>query len=242
MITLYAFGPAFGMRDPSPFVMKAEILLKMAGLPYAIDVNGFKQAPKGKLPYIDDGDDRIPDSTLIRWHLERKYGIDFDRGLSTEERAIAWSFEKMAEDHFYWTLLDARWTDDSNFAKGPLTFFRKVPVPMRQIVVAMVRRQVRRGLHEQGMGRHSPAEIVALGTRSIDATADFLADKPFFMGQEPTGVDAAIFSFVAGILCPHFDTPLREAAERHGNLRRYVGTMTARYYPDPSEIAGKRAA
>jgi hypothetical protein len=36
MITLYTFGPYFGLPDPSPFVLKAEILLKMAelGLPH----------------------------------------------------------------------------------------------------------------------------------------------------------------------------------------------------------------
>jgi hypothetical protein len=34
MITLKGFGPAFGLPDPSPFVTKVEMLLKMAGLPY----------------------------------------------------------------------------------------------------------------------------------------------------------------------------------------------------------------
>src|SRR5205809_2440263 len=34
VITLYSFGPGFGLPDPSPFVMKVEILLKMAKLPY----------------------------------------------------------------------------------------------------------------------------------------------------------------------------------------------------------------
>jgi hypothetical protein len=32
------------------------------------------------------------------------------------------------------------------------------------------------------------------------------------------------------------------AAEAHDNLRRYVGRMTARYYPDLEEIAGCKAA
>jgi glutathione S-transferase len=87
MMTLYTFGPAFGLPDPSPFVTKVEILLKMAGLPYRTETNGFGKAPKGKLPYIDDDGERIADSTFIRWHIEKKYKFDFDRGLSAEQRA-----------------------------------------------------------------------------------------------------------------------------------------------------------
>jgi len=241
MITLYTFGPQFGLPDPSPFVTKVEVLLKMAALPFRSDSTGFSKAPKGKLPYIDDDGEKIADSTFIRWHLEKKYGVDFDRGLSNEQRGVAWAFEKMAEDHLYWAVVDARWTDNANFNKGPRHFFRAVPAPMRPLVVAMIRRQVRKNLHSQGMGRHSQAEIVALGTRSIEAIADYLGQKPFFMGAEPTGVDATMFAFAAGALCPLFDSPLRSAAERHDNLKRYVGRMSARYYPDYPEIAGCKA-
>jgi hypothetical protein len=136
MITLYTFGPAFGLPDPSPFVTKVEVLLKMAGLAYRTDTTGFRQAPKGKLPYIDDDGEQVADSTLIRWHLENKYRIDFDKGLSTEQRAIAWAFEKMAEDNLYWVLVDARWVDEENFAKSPKNFFRKIPAPVRPLMVA----------------------------------------------------------------------------------------------------------
>jgi glutathione S-transferase len=242
MITLYNFGPAFGLLDPSPFVTKAETLLNMANLPYRTDAKGFAKAPKGKLPYINDDGEIIADSTFIRWHIEKKYGIDFDRGLAPEQRAIAWAFEKMVEDHLYWTVLDARWTDDANFARGPAFFFRAVPAPVRPLVISHIRRKVRKNLHGHGMGRHSRAEIVALGTRAIDALADFLGSKNYFMGAEPTGVDATMFAFAAGILCPLFETPLRTAAERHDNLKLYVGRMTARYYPDYDEIAGCKAA
>jgi hypothetical protein len=77
---------------------------------------------------------------------------------------------------------------------------------------------------------------VALGTRSIAAIADILGPKPFFMGSGPSGVDATMSAFVAGALCPHFDTPLRSAG--HENLRRYVGRMTGHYYPELGEITG----
>jgi glutathione S-transferase len=242
VITLYTFGPSFGLPDPSPFVMKAEMLLKIAGLPYLIDSKGFSKAPKGKLPYIDDDGERVADSTFIRWHLEKKYRVDFDRGLDEEQRAVAWAFERTAEDHLYWALLEARWIDDANFDKGPRNFFQAVPAPIRPIVIAMVRRKVRQALHAHGMGRHAPAEIAALATRSIDVVAAYLGHKPFFMGAEPVGVDATIFSFVAGALCPAFETPVRSAAERHDNLKRYVGRMTARFYPEFREIAGCKAA
>jgi len=242
MITLFTFGPYFGLPDPSPFVMKAETLLKMAGLPFRVDSGGFGKAPKGKLPYIDDDGERVADSTFIRWHIEKKYGFDFDRGLNAEQRATAWAFEKMTEDHLYWAVVDSRWTSDSNFYKGPAKFFAKVPAPVRPLVVAVVRRQLRRTLRGQGTGRHSATEIAALASHAIDASADYLGQKRFFMGDEPTGVDATMFGSVASLLCPVFDTPIRAAAERHDNLKRYVGRMTARFYPDFAEIAGVKAA
>jgi glutathione S-transferase len=242
MITLYAFGPRFGLPDPSPFVTKAEVLLKMSGLPYRSDVTGFNKAPKGKLPYIDDGGERIADSTFIRWHLETKHGIDFDRGLSAEQRAVAWAFEKMAEDNLYWAVLQSRWMIEANFEKGPRRFFDAMPAPLRPFIVPMVRRSVRKMLHAQGMGRHTQTEIDTLGSRGIDAIATHLVQNEYFMGAEPAGVDATIFAFVANVLCPEFDTPLRTTAERHDNLRRYVGRMTARFYPKLGEIAGCKAA
>jgi glutathione S-transferase len=242
MIALYTFGPAAGRPDISPFVMKAEVLLKMAGLPYRTDTTGFRKAPKGKLPYIDDDGEIVADSTFIRWHLERKHRTDFDQGLTAEQRATAWAFEKMAEDNLYWVVVDLRWLDDTNFDRGARNFFNKVPALVRPLVVATVRRKVRGSLWAQGMGRFAPDEIAALGSRSIRALAEFLGDKPFFMGTEPSGVDASVFALVAGVLCPQFRSPVRDAAERYDNLRRYVGRMTARYYPDYKEIAGCPAA
>ena len=242
MITLFGSGPNFGLPDASPFVTKAETLLRMSKLPFEKALMSFSKAPKGKIPYIDDDGEMLGDSTFIRWHLEKKYGLNFDQGLTTEQRAIAWAFEKMAEDNLYWVSVHARWMDDANFKKGPRVFFKAAPAAIRPLVVAMIRRQVRKSLHGQGMGRHSAKEIAALGSRSVDAIADYLVEKPFFMGTEPTGADATIFAFVISAMCPLFESPLQQAAASHDNLRRYVGRMTARFYPELGEIAGCKAA
>jgi hypothetical protein len=134
----------------------------------------------------------IPPSS--RWHLEKRHKVDFDRGLSEEQRAVAWAFERTAEDHLYWALLDARWMNDANFDKGPRNFFQAAPAPIRPLIVTMVRRKVRQSLRAHGMGRHAPVEVAALAPRSIDAMAAYLGRKTFFMGAEPVGVDATVFS------------------------------------------------
>jgi hypothetical protein len=86
---LHLWSGFFGLPDPSPFVMKAEVLLRIAGLPYRVDGKGFSKAPKGKLPNIDDDGERIADFTVIRWHLEKMHKVDFERGLSEEQRIIS---------------------------------------------------------------------------------------------------------------------------------------------------------
>jgi len=231
VITLYAFGPAFGLPDPSPFVTKAEMLLKLARLAYRVDTGGFRKAPTGKLPYIDDDGTIVADSSFIRLHLERKHGIDFDAGLTAERRAVAWAIEKMCEDHLYWAVVRDRWIDDANFAAGPAKFFEKVPAPVRPLVVAVIRRKVRSGLKAHGLGRHTPEEIAELARRDIDALAAVLGEKPYLMGDKPCGADATAFAFAAGLLCPIFEAPSRRAAEEHPNLFAYRDRMMGEFYP-----------
>lgn len=232
MITLFGFGPAFGLPDPSPFVMKTEVQLKMADIPYRFERARPQEAPKGKIPFIEDGGQRIGDSTFIRAHIEEAARVDLDAGLSAAERAQAWAIERMLEDHLYFGLLQARWMDDENFAKGPAHFFDSAPEAMREKIRANARENVRMKLDGQGLGRHSEGEIFALAERSICALSAILAERPFLMGEKPTGTDATAFGMVAGLLTPHFDCDLRDAVLAHENLVRYIERMMQLYYPD----------
>lgn len=232
MIVLYTFGPAFGLPDASPFVTKADMLLKLAGLPYRSERGSLRRAPKGKLPYLDDSGRIVADSTLIRWHLEKTYHIDFDEGLSAAERGIAWAVEKLLEDNLYWAIARMRWLEGDNFAKGPAQFFRAVPAPLRGLVEALVRRKVRQALWAQGLGRHAPEELLALAAKGMASVADILGDKPYLMGDRPCGADATLFAFAMGALAPAFESPIRAAAASHANVVAYVERMRRCYYPE----------
>ncbi|HTU64953.1 MAG TPA: glutathione S-transferase family protein [Steroidobacteraceae bacterium] len=237
VITLYTFGPAFGLPDPSPFVMKAEMLLKLSGQSYQMDTRGFTKAPKGKLPYIADDGVVVADSTMIRLHLEQKYGVDFDRGLAPKDRGAAWAVEKMLEDHFYWHLVYWRWLNDANFARGPIAFFKRAPAIIRPIVVKAVRKRVRGTLHAHGIGRHSEAENDRMAARAVDALSMMLGDNRYFLGPTVCGVDATVFAFVAGGLCATFDSPLRAKMEAMPNLVAYSQRMLSEFYPGHAQRA-----
>jgi glutathione S-transferase len=232
MITLYTFGPAAGLPDFSPFVTKAMLLLKIAGLPYETNAKGFNKAPKGKLPYIDDDGQVVADSTFIRFHIEKKYGVDFDRGLSAEQKAVAWAVEKMLEEHLYWANMDARWCVDANFERGPANFFSSIPQPLRSLVVPLVRRKIRSMLKAHGMGRHTRGDIELLAARDLEALAVVLGDKPYLMGDVACGADASAGAFVIGTLCQAFETPIRTAAERHPNLVAYGERIMHEFFPE----------
>ncbi len=232
MLTLQIFGPAFGLPDPSPFAMKGEMLLKLAGVDYRTEVGDVRKAPKGKFPVLIDGDTTVPDSTFIRFHLEDRHGIDFDKGLSARERGIAWSVEKMLEDSLYFAVMYERWAIDENFDRGPRTFFDVIPAPLRGILVRVIRRQVNRNMWGQGMSRHSRADICRLAGRMLTSVSDVMGDNKYLMGSRACGADAAVFSFLASCLCPIFDSEVLTLTRSHKNLVEYNQRMMAEFYPD----------
>src|SRR3978361_711969 len=134
MITLYGFGPGFGLPEKSPFVTKTEVQLKMAGLAYRKEKAMPPKSPKGQLPYIVDDAESIADSTFLCAHIDGKCGFDVDAPLNLQARAHAWAFERMIEHHVYWGLVGARWVDGENFAKGPAPFFDAAPGHLRETV------------------------------------------------------------------------------------------------------------
>jgi len=231
-LTLYATRAGFGMPDTSPFVIKTEVQLKMAGLSYERVSAIPPQAPNGKLPYIDDHGEAVSDSTFIRAHVERKYAVDLDAGLDSRQRAQAWAIERLLEDHLYFAMVWFRWIDPDNFARGPAHFADSAPEADRAQLRHDMQARKASDLHAQGIGRHAPERIAELGERSIDALAQLLGDKPYLMGESPSGVDATAFGILASVLAPLFDTPLRRAVEVRPNLVAYVARMMQRYYPD----------
>ncbi|MDJ0719313.1 MAG: glutathione S-transferase N-terminal domain-containing protein [Prochloraceae cyanobacterium] len=238
MITLFGLGSKFGLPDPSPFVMKVDLLLKMAGLDYKTNTEGnlikadLMKTPKGKFPYIEDDGIKLGDSTLIKYYLENKYSVDFEKNLDLSQKATLFFAEKHCEDHLYFLLMADRWLNESNFEKGPKAFFEKAPAFKRFDIEYQAKQEIKKMLWLQGLGRHSREEQVVLVSKSSEMLAVLLGDRPYFGGDEPCGYDATLFSFISGMTIDLFESPFRPLFLSKSNLIEYRNRMMTRYYPE----------
>ena len=231
MIKLYQFKPAFGLPNASPFCMKVETYLRMAGLPYEC-VNGadLRKAPKGKLPYIEDGGRRIGDSGFIIDYLVQTYGDKLDEYLNQNQRAQALAIRRMIEENLYWAAIYTRWIEDAGFAFTRAAFFDEMPPLLKQLVPHLARRAMRREMLGHGMGRHSRDDIYAIGCRDITALSRLLGGQRYFMGEQPSSLDATTYAFIANVLWVPVASPLLDEAKKHPNLEAYCQRMKTRYF------------
>ena len=134
MITLHQFARVWGIPNLSPFCCKVKTALRMAGLPYEV-VDAIPAAgPKGKLPYITDGEKTISDSRFILEYLRETYDADLDRGLTAAERAESLAFQRMMEDDLHWVMMWTRWVDPQGWPVNRKGIFGGLPPVVRGMV------------------------------------------------------------------------------------------------------------
>jgi glutathione S-transferase len=233
MIKLYQFEPALGLPNASPFCMKLETYLRMAGLPFEIPtatLDHLRRAPLGKMPYIEDEGRILADSSFIIDDLKSRYGDPLDAWMSAPERATALAFQRLLEENLYWAVVYTRWVEPQGWEMTREAFFGKLPAPLKWIVPPLARRGLIKELHGHGMGRHSREEILAIGRRDITALADFLDDKAFFMGDLPSSLDACAYGFLANLLWAPLASELKLHAQKYPQLLAFCERLRCRYY------------
>jgi glutathione S-transferase len=247
MMVLLDFPVRADIRSLSPFVYKAEALLALCGCDYRKeDVLDVAVLPHGKVPVLRDGDSIIPDSSLIQRHLEQHYGLNIDAGLTELERAMAEAFRQMAEEHLRWAMIHARWVDPAGEAEIIEMIFGTLPEAVRRDAFLQVREALRQALYMHGMGRHSSDDIYAFGCKDLDAIATFLDDKPFFMGDRPTSVDAFLAGLLINMLTTRGGTALTRHAQAIPAFAQYVARFEREVFGDramlPESLADAQAA
>ena len=228
MLTLHTFGAALGLPDASPFCMKLEAFLQIAGIPFERrPITNLAEAPKGKGPWIEENGQKLGDTALIIRHLEASRSIDLDRHLSTVERAAGHALAVMLEERTYFVLLHERWIEDANWPLVRDQVLGDLPPPVQ----SAIRESQLAKLRAQGLGLHSREEKLALAASDIEALAAWLGRKPFMMGEQPTKLDATASAFVLAMQAEALDTPLTAMVRSHPSLVAYGRRSLERFFP-----------
>jgi glutathione S-transferase len=219
------------------FNVKVETYLRMMKLPYEIVETMPLKAPKGKLPYIEDNGEVIADSAFIIEYLKKKYGDPLDDVLTTEQRAISLAVQRLLEEHLYWVGMYSRWqyTEENWQINKQAIFGNMLPV-VRDIVPFVYRHIIKKQIYGHGMGRHSKDEIFYLGKVDLAALSVFLGNKPYFLGEKPTSLDASAFGILINTLYGPIESPVKEYGLEKSNLKAFCKRIMAEYYPELPSI------
>jgi glutathione S-transferase len=223
---------AFGLPCPSAFCVKLETYLRMAEIPYEIHAGDPREAPKGKVPWIDDNGHVLGDSSFIIDYLKDKTGDPLDGKLTLRQRAEGHAIQKMLEDNLYFVASYSKWSEDDAFAIYSAELFAGMPAEQLEYVPAMVRKKALEKFDAQGIGRHSDEEIYALGCRDVQAFSELLAAGPYLFGNELTSFDASAFGVIGNIKDGPFASPVQDAVRNTHNVAAYIDRIREQYFGD----------
>ena len=241
MITLHT-APSFQeLPSISPPCLELETWLRMAQLPYEkviVTASSFELAPKGKIPFIDYQGKLIGDVFLIIEMFKQTEGIDLDASLTVTERAISLAFRRMIKENTYWGAAEHRFGIAENWQRfRPIVgqaLFPEIPLEVSEPFAEEFCKTMISQMQAHGIGRHSHEEISRIICADFQALSDFLADKPFFMGDQPTTLDATVYGYMGNFLQPRFESSFVDYLLQRSNLCNHYERMAEKFFGDRS--------
>ncbi|RYP43990.1 hypothetical protein DL768_009502 [Monosporascus sp. mg162] len=212
-LTVYRGFDWPGRYTWSPFVNKLETRLRLAGVPYVAAPGSVRQAPMGKIPYVDLGNgETMGDSTLITRRLVGDGVLpDLNAGLSPAQKAQDLALRALMEDKIYFYGVRERWRD--NYVTMRSTVMAAIPYPIQLIIGLLAYNKATGALNGQGTGRLTQDQVAVFQQEAWEALNHLLSearlnaparsrDAPFWIlgGEQPTEADATLMGFIVSTL------------------------------------------
>ena len=232
-IVVYGVPGAGTFPSLSPFVLKLDAWLRLAGAPYTLRRGNPRKAPRGKVPYARIDGIVLSDSQEILEHLAARLGDPVDGHLDAAGRARAHVVRRMLEEGTMWAIVRDRWIEEPGWSVYAPVVGRMFPSLLRPLLLWFVRnRTVRPMLHTQGTGRLRVEAMVANATADLRAVVTLLGDAPFLGGDRPCTADVTLLAVSWSIEGFPADTALRRAWSAESAFTEHLARMRARLYPD----------
>jgi len=234
-LTVYQLPGGWGLESISPFCLKLDAILRLNGIPFTPVVVATPFAgPKKKAPWIELDGKAIGDSSLIIEALRSANEFESEAGLDAKQHALTVLVERLIDENLYWALVYDRWCRPENWPILKQSVLGGMPVVIREIIAPLARRSVKAQLKGHGMGLHKEDEIVAIARRDIQALSALLDQNMFFHGDNPSLIDATVFSLLANIYFVAFSSPMKSIIREHPNLVAFMERFQQAVYPKAS--------
>lgn len=219
-IVLYQFPRLGNIPNVSAFCMKLETYLRMAHRDYsAIVMHNPRKSPiRSKMPFIKYGNEYLGDSSLIIDRLESESETPLDHHLSTDQKAEKICLQRMLEDHLYWVIVYSRWRSKQGWPAWSARLKKNMPPLIGSFILSRIQAYVANQLRGQGIGRFDEETIFKMG------------DRLWYFNDQPSTMDAIIYSFLGSCLANFWPNPLTEYVRTHENLMRYYNHMQSEYF------------
>ena len=186
---------SLGITDDSNYVMRVEFYLRLIKKDYVkAESQGAMENPRGKLPFANLNGTMMDDSSAIISALRNIYD-DPDEHLTEDQLNTGHLIRELLFGSLYWVLLHQNFdtpTGRQYFRED----MRKLPPIVRDLVCAMVFRNMHASMHGSGVGRRPHAEIVKRGQADVRCLAHVLGKQKYFFGDKPTSYDTDVYAWL----------------------------------------------
>jgi glutathione S-transferase len=244
-IRLHQYSPRWDLPSFDPFCLSAQTYLRLLEVPFEeVSANNPDVSPTSNLPFLQRGEDCVAGTTSIFSYLSKEVGKSLDNFLSPEQKATAYAFTQLIETKLHPTLLYNWWTEKKEVGQTlAMPHFNTATFPLGYVLPRLKQRQIRSYLYTLGMTQDD--KVYSISEECYETLSQFLAEKPFFFGDNPSGLDAVVFGHLAIHLVAPQSHKLRSLLLRHQNLEAFCKRMavlslkhdfpTIPALPDPEE-------
>jgi len=242
LVYLYQFTRCPTLPSASPFCLKVETFLRMVEIKYEnVDHKLKFKSKKGQLPFVEVNGIEIADSDIIIKELSQMFGKDLDENLTLDQRNVSHAFVSMLNNHTSWVMRWWRYSHPGEFLKAAQmdikrTLNSKLPKSVLQFFFKLgFKSNIKRAIGH-GVGRHNSDEIYEFGKKDLKALSEYLAEKPYFFGDEPHLLDCVAFAHICQFVYVPFGGMKEYMESDCTNLLSFVERMKERYWPDWDEM------
>lgn len=228
-----------GISDDSPYVSRVEAFLRLIHKPYIKkESQGLMENPRGKVPFANIKGHMVDDSSAIIQTLQNVFEVKVDVHLSEQDLATGHLIRQLLFGSLYWVLLHQKF--ETEFGRN--TFIKhvtdKFPPVIRNLICAMVFRNMHACLHGSGVGRMPHADIVKKGQADLRCLSQLLGKKKYFFGNDKaTSYDSDVYCWLVLLFCDDSQKVnpwIGDIQKECPNLVQHIERMRDLLYPESS--------